>query len=126
MCISCHVILVSKPPHVILTLDLLRAEMPFLTLLSMVVATEDAIARDIPPTLWCLDDSYSFHMYIHVHLLMYTNTWNVKHTHRYKELAENLKVSTTRSHFFKILERTEYTVCINYSTIYHCIVQTML
>ena len=31
--------------------------MPFLTFLSTVVATEGGVASDIPPTLWCLDES---------------------------------------------------------------------
>lgn len=37
--------------------NLLRAVIPFLTLLSMVVAMEEEVVWDIPPTLWCLDDN---------------------------------------------------------------------
>lgn len=37
----------------------LKAVIPFLTFLSIVVATEEVVVCDIPPTLWCLEDSYT-------------------------------------------------------------------
>lgn len=35
----------------------LSAEKPFLTFLNTVVATEGGVLSDIPPTLWCFEDS---------------------------------------------------------------------